>query len=71
MKTIYAEIGGMHCAACVQRVEHELQKTPGIIDASVNLVMNRATIHVDDAVADGSIQEAITRAGEVLESAAG
>ena len=58
----------MHCAACVQRVEDELQKTPGIIDASVNLVMNRATIHVDDAVADGSIQEAITRAGYTPEA---
>lgn len=58
----------MHCAACVQRVEDELQKTPGIIDASVNLVMNRATIHVDDAVADGSIQEAIARAGYTPEA---
>jgi Cu+-exporting ATPase len=68
VKTIYAEIGGMHCAACVQRVEDELQKTPGIIDASVNLVMNRATIYVEDAVDDRSIQDAIARAGYTPEA---
>ena len=58
----------MHCAACVQRVETELRQTPGVIDATVNLVTNRATVTVDDnTFVDGSIESAITRAGYTAE----
>lgn len=64
-----ADIGGMHCAACVQRVEQELAKTPGITSVSVNLVTNRATIELDETVfVEGSIQDAITRAGYTAEA---
>jgi P-type Cu+ transporter len=67
--TLYADIAGMHCAACVQRVENELRRTPGIVDASVNLMTNRATMVVEsDTFADGSIEEAIKRAGYETEA---
>ncbi len=40
------EIGveGMTCASCTARVERALNKLPGVIDASVNLASERATV---------------------------
>jgi Cu+-exporting ATPase len=37
-------ISGMTCAACVSRVERALQKTEGVLSASVNLATERATV---------------------------
>lgn len=37
-------IQGMTCASCVGRVEKALQAVPGVIDASVNLATERATV---------------------------
>ncbi|HET9952881.1 MAG TPA: heavy metal translocating P-type ATPase [Polyangiaceae bacterium] len=35
---------GMTCAACVRRVERALGAVPGVVEAHVNLVTNRATV---------------------------
>ncbi|MBX3030127.1 MAG: cadmium-translocating P-type ATPase [Chloroflexi bacterium] len=37
----------MTCASCVNRIERFLRKTDGVVDASVNLVTERATVQVD------------------------
>jgi Cu+-exporting ATPase len=37
-------IGGMHCAACVRRVENTLKRIPGVLDANVNLATSRAVV---------------------------
>ncbi len=37
-------VSGMTCAACVRRVENGLRKLPTVIDASVNLATERASI---------------------------
>jgi len=37
-------IGGMTCANCSNRVERALRATPGVIEASVNLANERATL---------------------------
>jgi Cu+-exporting ATPase len=37
-------IDGMHCAACVRRVEHALQAVPGVSGVSVNLATERASL---------------------------
>ncbi len=37
-------ITGMTCASCVARVEKALRKVPGVIDATVNLASERATV---------------------------
>ncbi|GHG05303.1 ATPase [Deinococcus piscis] len=44
--TATADFGvtGMTCAACVGRVERALKKTPGVLDASVNLATERASV---------------------------
>src|SRR3712207_4196182 len=37
-------VAGMTCASCVGRVERALKKVPGVLDASVNLATERATV---------------------------
>ncbi len=39
-------VRGMHCAACVSRVERALAGVPGVLEASVNLVDARASLSV-------------------------
>ena len=43
-------VGGMTCAACQARVQRALSKEPGVVDASVNLMMKQATVAFDPAV---------------------
>jgi len=43
-------VGGMTCAACSSRVQRTLGRTPGVLDANVNLMMANATIAFDPAV---------------------
>jgi P-type Cu+ transporter len=40
-------IGGMHCAACVGRVERALMRVPGVASATVNLLSERAAVQFD------------------------
>ncbi|MDX1374310.1 MAG: copper ion binding protein, partial [Burkholderiales bacterium] len=42
--TLELAIGGMTCANCSNRVERALRATPGVIEASVNLASERATL---------------------------
>lgn len=43
------EIKGMTCASCVNRVERELKKAPGIVSVSVNLATEKGRIFFDDS----------------------
>jgi P-type Cu+ transporter len=42
-------VTGMHCAACSGRVQHTLEKTPGVTSANVNLMTGSATVDYDPA----------------------
>jgi Cu+-exporting ATPase len=42
-------VSGMTCAACQGRVQRTLSRTPGVVDASVNLMMGNATVAYDPA----------------------
>ena len=48
MKKVLLKIDGMTCSACSSGLEKYLNKQDGIINASVNLVMNNASIEYDD-----------------------
>ena len=42
-------VAGMHCAACANRIERNLQKAPGVSKANVNYATGRATVEYDPA----------------------
>ena len=43
-ETVILPVTGMTCAACQSRVQRQLNRAPGVSDASVNLLMGSATI---------------------------
>ena len=48
MKKIILSIEGMTCSACSSGLEKYLNKQDGIINATVNLIMNNASIEYDE-----------------------
>jgi P-type Cu+ transporter len=44
-------VGGIHCAACVSRVEGGLLRVPGVASASVNLATGEARVFLDPVAA--------------------
>ncbi|GMV09519.1 MAG: copper-translocating P-type ATPase [Gemmatimonadetes bacterium SCN 70-22] len=50
--TVVIPVSGMTCAACQGRVQRTLGKTPGVLDATVNLMTNSATVAYDPARID-------------------
>jgi Cu+-exporting ATPase len=57
-------VGGMTCAACSARVQRALGKTPGVTDATVNLMMANATVAYDPAATSPeALLEVVRRAG--------
>ncbi|MGQ0650502.1 MAG: heavy metal translocating P-type ATPase [Gemmatimonadaceae bacterium] len=51
-------VSGMTCAACQARVQRTLQKTPGVEDATVNLMTHTAAVSFDPTLvsADGLVE---------------
>ncbi len=56
-------VEGMHCAACVARVERALAGVGGVRAASVNLATERATVRHEAAVAVADLIAAVERSG--------
>ena len=57
-------VQGMTCSACANRVEAVLERSPGVVDASVNLALERVAITtVPGAVAPGALAERLATAG--------
>jgi Cu+-exporting ATPase len=65
-QAIELALEGMSCAACADRIEKALARTPGVARASVNLATGRATV-AGDATADlpdpGTLIAAVEGAG--------
>ena len=59
-------IEGMHCAACVRRVERALVKVDGISEASADFIAGRAIIELERAVEQPALSAAISGAGYEL-----
>ena len=63
-------VRGMHCAACVGKVERALRGVPGVGDAAVNLATERATVQWDPQRADvPALAAAVAAAGYELAEA--
>ncbi|HWT15077.1 MAG TPA: heavy metal translocating P-type ATPase [Patescibacteria group bacterium] len=56
-------IQGMTCASCVGRVERALKKVPGVVDASVNLATESATVQAGAEVTRDTLVAAVAHAG--------
>lgn len=57
-------VTGMTCAACSGRIQRALEKTPGVTEASVNLMTASANIAFDPALVDSAhLVEAIRATG--------
>jgi len=64
-------VTGMTCSACATRVEKALRKVPGVIEANVNLALERADITtVAGGVSLDSLATAVEKAGYELGVAA-
>ncbi|HJR36554.1 MAG TPA: heavy metal translocating P-type ATPase [Gemmatimonadales bacterium] len=62
--TVTLPVKGMHCAACQARVQQELERTPGVNGAAVNLLLNTATVTYDPAVTSpAGLVEAVRTTG--------
>ncbi len=67
MERVTAPVRGMHCAACVGKVEKALGGVPGVESAQVNLATEQATIAYDPARIDvARLREAVAAAGYEL-----
>jgi len=64
IETLEIGVGGMTCASCVAHVEKALRAVPGVMEASVNLATERASVR---ALAGpelmGRLRRAVTEAG--------
>ncbi len=49
---VILKIGGMSCASCAATIEKQLNKTPGVTTANVNLATEQATVEYNPAVTD-------------------
>src|SRR5215213_11699414 len=57
-------VTGMTCASCVSRVDRALRKLPGVVEASVNLANEKATVsYVAGEVGPGDLEKAVEGAG--------
>ena len=64
MKKVLLKIGGMSCSACSTGLEKFLNKQEGIKNATVNLIMNNASIEYDDEKLNlENIEKFIEKAG--------
>ena len=57
------DISGMTCASCSARVEKALNKVPGVLDASVNLATEQATVKLAQGASAAALIAAVERAG--------
>jgi Cu+-exporting ATPase len=62
-RTTVLVVGGMHCAACVGRVEKALLSHPGVETAGVNLLTRLATVRHSADVKPHDLAEAVNAVG--------
>ena len=63
-RTLDLPIEGMTCSACVSRLENALVEAPGVVEANVNLALERASVSFDGSSTDASaLAEVVARTG--------
>ena len=64
-------VQGMTCASCVARVERALSKVPGVVEASVNLATESASVQAAPSVELDALRAAVEKAGYEVGTQAG
>lgn len=64
MKAVY-KLEGLDCANCAAKIENEIQRIPGVDEASVSFMTQKMTIVADDSKIDEIEAEAIRIARKV------
>src|SRR5260370_4579041 len=60
-------VKGMHCAACVDKVERALRSVPGVTDDTANLATERARVELGpEPAALGQLGDAVAAAGYAI-----
>ena len=68
-QSLSLNVGGMTCAACVIHVEHALKDAPGVVQASVNLAVERAAVEfIPGLTGLDEMRRAVEQAGYTIES---
>ncbi len=63
-RTFSFAVDGMTCSACSTRVEKALRAVPGVVEANVNLALERADVRAVDGIASAAeLAAAVARAG--------
>ncbi|MFQ5890074.1 MAG: heavy metal translocating P-type ATPase [Gemmatimonadota bacterium] len=63
-EALHARVRGMHCASCVSTIEESLDRTAGVLSATVNPATETASVEYLPSMADfGSIKQAIESTG--------
>ena len=57
------QVVGMTCASCVLRVEKSLQSVPGVLEVSVNLATEQASVDAAASVTAAALAAAVRKAG--------
>src|SRR5579862_4962812 len=61
---VVLSVTGMTCAGCQATVQRALEQTPGVAEATVNLILNNATVTYDPGrITPPALVEAIQRTG--------
>ena len=64
LKRTALKIGGMHCAGCVNSIQHFVSKLEGVQKCEVNLATQKASLEFDPNIVELSkIENAVTEAG--------
>ncbi|OGD25222.1 hypothetical protein A2819_02520 [Candidatus Azambacteria bacterium RIFCSPHIGHO2_01_FULL_40_24] len=59
-------IQGMHCVSCVLTIEHALKKVPGVKNASVSLMSEKAIIEYEEPATPEVLKNAVAKTGYKL-----
>ena len=62
-RTLDLPIEGMTCSACVARLEKALAQAPGVVEANVNLALERASVSFDGTTDAAALAELVARTG--------
>ncbi|MDQ7819863.1 MAG: heavy metal translocating P-type ATPase [Armatimonadota bacterium] len=69
LRRVQIPVRGMSCASCVEKVERALRSVDGVVAASVNLALERATVEMVATTPVADLRRAIREAGyEPLEA---